>query len=227
MFWNKPENANANTVYEVSLDGGHSVHTNRTHYTFTELIPNTEYCVTVYNIGSIRICTSPARHRIYVTEEPYNAVGDGKTLNTAALQQAFTDCGPNDEVYFPAGIYLTGALDLHSCMAVYLEKDAVLQGSSDPTDYLPRIWSRFEGTEQECYRSLLNAGQLDHTAGANCENILLYGKGTISGGGHVLAERMIDIERENLREYLAQNAALVATCENDRTIPGRVRGRLY
>ena len=175
VFWNKPENANADTVYEVSLDGGHSVHTNRTHYTFTELIPNTEYCVTVYNIGSIRICTSPARHRIYVTEEPYNAVGDGKTLNTAALQQAFTDCGPNDEVYFPAGIYLTGALDLHSCMAVYLEKDAVLQGSSDPTDYLPRIWSRFEGTEQECYRSLLNAGQLDHTAGANCENILLYG----------------------------------------------------
>lgn len=78
VFWNKPENANADTVYEVSLDGGHSVHTNRTHYTFTELIPNTEYCVTVYNIGSIRICTSPARHRIYVTEEPYNAVGDGK-----------------------------------------------------------------------------------------------------------------------------------------------------
>ena len=226
VFWNKPENANADTVYEVSLDGGHSVHTNRTHYTFTELIPNTEYCVTVYNIGSIHICTLPARRRIYVTEEPYNAVGDGKTLNTAALQQAFTDCGPNDEVYFPAGIYLTGALDLHSCMSVCLEKDAVLQGSSDPTDYLPRIWSRFEGTEQECYRSLLNAGHLDHTAGANCENILLYGKGTISGGGHVLAERMIDIERENLREYLAQNAALVATCENDRTIPGRVRGRL-
>ena len=57
VFWNKPENANADTVYEVSLDGGHSVHTNRTHYTFTELIPNTEYCVTVYNIGSIHICT--------------------------------------------------------------------------------------------------------------------------------------------------------------------------
>ena len=52
VFWNKPENANADTVYEVSLDGEHSVHTNRTHYTFTELIPNTEYCVTVYNIGS-------------------------------------------------------------------------------------------------------------------------------------------------------------------------------
>ena len=29
VFWNKPENANADTVYEVSLDGGHSVHTNQ------------------------------------------------------------------------------------------------------------------------------------------------------------------------------------------------------
>lgn len=29
VFWNKPENANADTVYEVSLDGGHSVHTIR------------------------------------------------------------------------------------------------------------------------------------------------------------------------------------------------------
>ena len=226
VFWDKPESANAGTVYEVSLNGGHSIRTDRTHYTFTELLPNTEYCITVHDVGDIRICTSPARRRIYVTEAPYHAVGDGKTLNTAALQKAFTDCGPNDEVYFPSGIYLTGALDLHSCMAVYLEEGAVLQGSSDPTDYLPRIWSRFEGTEQECYRSLLNAGQLDHAADANCEDILLYGKGTISGGGHVLAERMIEIERENLREYLAQNAALVATCENDRTIPGRVRGRL-
>ena len=35
VFWNKPENATADTVYEVSLDGGHSVHTNRTHYTLS------------------------------------------------------------------------------------------------------------------------------------------------------------------------------------------------
>ena len=28
----------------------------------------------------------------------------------------------------------------------------------------------------ECYQSLLNAGTLDHTSGANCENLLLYGE---------------------------------------------------
>lgn len=226
VFWDKPEAAKATAMYEVSLKGKPIVRTDKTHVTFAGLTPDTEYTVDVQGIGSIRVRTAPARHRIDVTTPPYNAVGDGHTPNTAALQQAFADCGANDEVYFPAGVYLTGALDLHSGMAVYLEKGAVLQGSDDPADYLPRIRSRFEGVEQECYRSLLNAGQLDHTAGANCENILLYGKGTISGGGRVLAERIIETERENLKDYLTQNAALVATCENDRTIPGRVRGRL-
>lgn len=69
-------------------------------------------------------------------------------------------------------------------------------------------------------------GTPDHTSGANCSNILLYDKGTISGGGKALADRTIETERARLKNYLAQNAALVASCENDRTIPGRVRGRL-
>lgn len=173
-----------------------------------------------------RLRCEPPRRRIDVTAAPYFARGDGVLLNTAALQRALDDCGAQDEVYFPAGVYRTGALDLHSNMALYFAKGAVLQGSSDPADYTPRIWSRFEGIERECLRSLLNAGQLDHSAGPNCENILLYGEGVISGGGRTLADRTIAAERERLRDCLAANAALVVSCENDRTIPGRVRGRL-
>lgn len=233
-FWELPEKATADTVYEVCLtdDTGDTktVCVAKTHDTFKELTPDTHYRISVRMddrlIGETTAHTSALRKRIDVTKAPYFAKGDGVTFNTVALQQAFNDCGSDEEVYFPAGIYLTGALDLHSNMAVYLDKGAVLQGSSEPKDYLPRIRSRFEGTEQECYRSLLNAGQLDHTAGANCENILLYGEGTINGGGRILADRTIESERENLKDYLAANAALVATCENDRTIPGRVRGRL-
>lgn len=121
---------------------------------------------------------------------------------------------------------MTGALRLHSNMELYLEEGAVLQGTADPEDYLPRIPSRFEGTEMECYSSLLNLGTLDHAAGPNCENVILRGKGTIASGGKLLASRIIESERERLKEYLAQNADLVSTCENADTIPGRVRPRL-
>ena len=228
LYWEPA--AEGHAVYTILLDGAVVGQTQKTHFTVTGLAPQRAYAVAVTGgtspALSICITTPPQRRRLDVTRPPYCAKGDGKTLNTAVLQKALEDCTEADEVYFPAGCYLTGALNLHSHIAVFLDEGAVLQGSDDPKDYLPRIWSRFEGTEQECYRSLLNAGRLDHAAGPNCEDILLYGSGTISGGGRVLAERIIDSERERLKDYLAANAALVATCENDRTIPGRVRGRL-
>ena len=71
-------------------------------------------------------------------------------MNTAALQKAIDDCGGFEQVYFPAGIYCTGALHLHSNMELYLAEGAVLQGTANPEDYLPRIQSRFEGIEMEC-----------------------------------------------------------------------------
>ena len=230
LYWDKPEDAEADAEYEVIVDGNHTAITDRTHWTLTALQPEHSYRAAIRcnnrEIGSLTFETKKVLRRIDVTKEPYCASGDGKSMNTAALQRAFDDCSAEEEVYFPAGVYLTGALNLHGNMAVYLDEGAILQGSDVPEDYLPRIWSRFEGVEQECYRSLLNAGTLDHTSDPNCSNILIYGKGTISGGGHVLADRTIEQERENLKDYLAQNAALVASCENDRTIPGRVRGRL-
>ena len=95
-------------------------------------------------------------------------------MNTATLQAAIDDCGPDQEVYFPAGVYRTGGLRLHSDMAVHLAKGAVLQGTDDPMDYLPKIESRFEGAHQMCYQSLLNLGELHADAGPNCRNVLIY-----------------------------------------------------
>ncbi|MCD7955633.1 MAG: glycosyl hydrolase family 28 protein [Lachnospiraceae bacterium] len=175
---------------------------------------------------SVTFQTPMPRKRIDVTASPYFAKGDGQTMNTAILQKAFDDCPADGSVYFPAGTYLTGALRLHSDMELYLDEGAVLQGSADPADYLPRIRSRFEGTEMECYQSLLNLGDLDHTSGPNCTNVIIRGKGAIKGGGFALAWATIQSEKERLKDYLAANADYVATCENDNTIPGRVRGRL-
>ena len=167
--------------------------------------------------------TPKRKRRIDITQAPYLAKGDGKALNTAAIQQAIEDC--KEVVYVPAGTFLTGALTLHDHMELYLEEGAVLQGSSNPEDYLPRIPSRFEGTERECYQSLLNLGVMDHRAGCTSEDVLIRGKGTISGGGRLLAERMMAAERERLKEYIHSLGDKVLECENANTIPGRARGR--
>lgn len=228
LWWEKPAFAGPDARYTISLDGTAAGETDRTHFTLENLSPDTAYTAEVRLqgavLGAVLFRAEKTRRRLDV--RAFGAVGDGETMDTAALQAAIDRCGPEEEVYLPAGTYRTGALRLHSGMALYLEEGAVLQGTDRPEDYLPRIPSRFEGIEQECYSSLLNLGQLDHEAGPNCRDVLIYGKGTIASGGQKLALAVIDSERERLRDYLAANAALVATCENDHTIPGRVRPRL-
>ena len=228
LFWDKPEHSAGRAQYELFVDGRPTGGSDRTHFTVTGLMPDPEYSVDVRlggtTLGHCVVRTGPRLQRLDVRD--FGAAGDGETMDTGALQKAIDACRPGQEVYLPAGIYRTGSLRLHSHMALYLEEDAVLQGTDQPEDYLPRIRSRFEGTEMECYSSLLNLGELDHSSGSNCRDVLIYGKGTIASGGQRLASRIIESERERLKDYLAANAGLVATCENDRTIPGRVRPRL-
>ena len=233
LYWDKPEGAAKEQTYTVYANGAQIAQVSRTHYTLEGLTPEKEvaFRVTCEIGGETRSAnaqgrTRRARRKVDVTGAPYFAKGDGQTLNTKALQQAFDDCTAEDCLYFPAGVYMTGALRGHSDMEIYLDEGAALQGTAEIKDYLPRIKSRFEGTEQECYSSVLNFGELDHTSGPNCKNILIHGKGKIASGGQKLAWRIIEDEREKLKEYLAANAELVATCENDHTIPGRVRPRL-
>ena len=224
LYWDLP--AQPSERYEILLDGVPCGSTDKTHFTLQGLTPRTCYAVEVRPVGSIQVVTEGEKRPLDVTAEPWGAVGDGKTDNTAALQRVLDACGPEEYVYFPAGVYRTGALFGHSHLEIWLDKDAVLQGSSRPEDYEPRILSRFEGTEMMCYASLLNFGTLDHTAGPNCEDVRIWGEGTICGGGYDLAWGTIASERERMKEELAAMQDLVKTCENENTIPGRVRGRL-
>ena len=121
---------------------------------------------------------------------------------------------------------MTGSLRLHSDMELYLDKGAVLRGTAEAGRLSARIWSRFEGTEMECLSGLLNLGKADHTAGADSRNVVIRGGGTIEGGGRLLAERVIEAERERLKDYLAELGSKIEEYENADTIPGRVRPRL-
>ena len=227
LWWDQPEKSPADAEYTVCVNG-EAASTRRTHYTLTGLAPDTECHAGVTmngeEVGSIDIRTLPAPKRLSALD--FGAVGDGRTLNTRALQDAIDHCGPGEELVIPEGIYLTGALRLHSDMKLYLAKGAVLQGTDDPADYLPKIPSRFEGTEMECYQSLLNLGEMNHAEGPNCRNVWIWGEGTVSGGGQKLALNIIEAERARLKDAIAALGDKVKEYENDNTIPGRARGRL-
>jgi len=67
----------------------------------------------------------------------YGAVGDGKTLCTAAIQSAIDSCAfsGGGEVYVPPGVFLTGSLILKNHVEFYLEKNSVILGSKQLSDY--------------------------------------------------------------------------------------------
>ena len=224
VYWDLP--AQPAERYDILLDGAHRGSTGRTHFTLRGLAPDTSYQIEVRPLGAVRARTESPKRRLDVTAQPFGAAGDGQTDDTAALQRALDACGAGDCVYFPAGVYRSGALFGHSDMELYLAEGAVLQGAEEPEAYAPRIRSRFEGAEMECYASLLNFGTLDHTAGPNCRNVRIWGEGTIRGGGYALAWATIQSEKERMKDQLAAMQDLVKTCESENTIPGRVRGRL-
>lgn len=225
LWWEKPDPAPAE--YRIFMDDGHAETVSKTHVTLDRLMPDHTYKIHIEPVNwDFTVHTSLTKRRLDVTKAPYFALGDGNTMNTKALQQAFDDCGKNDAVYLPAGIYMTGALRLHSNMELYLDEGAVLQGTDQIEDYLPRIKSRFEGAEMECYSSLLNLGALDHSTGPNCENVLIHGHGTIASGGQSLGLKIIENERIRLKDYLDKLGEKIKECENEHTIPGRVRPRL-
>lgn len=231
IFWWVRETANLKVDYRIYLNGEFFKQTDKTHVRIDGLTPLVNYTIlveTVNHNGEIlstnkETFTTLAKKRIIdVTKAPYYAVGDGKTMNTIMLQKALDDCKSTDMVFFPAGVYVTGALNLHSDTEIYISPDAVLQGTKNAIDYLPKIKSRFEGIEQLCYSSLLNMGELNHKQGANCKNIIIRGGGTISGGGRSLAENVIETEKKNSTVEREKTV----DCDNENTVYGRARPRL-
>lgn len=232
LYWDITDRKSEDMQYYVYLDGELVNKSNKTHVTIRNVATKTAD-VEIYTDNNKKELFYKERfkmkdkpHFIDVTAEPYNAIGDGNTINTNALQRAIDDCKENEAVYIPNGIYLTGALNLHSNMELYIDKEAVLQGTDNPDDYLPKIWSRYEGTEMECYSSLLNIGNIKNRDEISCKNILIHGGGKIFGGGRPLAENVVTIEKERLKDYIASLDGEAINSVNERIIAGRSRPKL-
>lgn len=112
----------------------------------------------------------------------FGAVADEKTLNTASFESAVSECANSGggHVVIPAGTWLTGAIHLKSNIDLHLEKDAVILFSENPEDYLPVVFTRFEGMELMNYSPFIYAN--------GCENISISGSGTLDGQGEIWLE---------------------------------------
>lgn len=128
---------------------------------------------------------TPRPHSVSVTE--FGAIGDGKTSNTVAFQNAifylksFADKG-GAQLYVPAGKWLTGCITLTSHLTLFLEKDAVILGSQDYVhwDVIDPLPSYGRGLEVpgRRYRSLIS--------GQNLTDVVVTGNnGTIDGQGSI------------------------------------------
>jgi polygalacturonase len=104
------------------------------------------------------------------------AVGDGATLNTAAIQKAIDTLATNrgGTLVIPKGDFLSGAIFLKPGVNLQLDRGAVLKGSTNIEDY-PEVETRIEGHFQVWIPALVNASNVDH--------LRITGQGTIAGGG--------------------------------------------
>ena len=109
----------------------------------------------------------------------YGAVGDGKTLDTVAINTAIATCAHNGGgvVYFPPGTYLSGSLHLNTNVTLSLDARAILRATRDMTKYDPREynpWAKYQDSSQSSvHRSLI--------WGENLTNVGILGSGLIDG----------------------------------------------
>jgi polygalacturonase len=126
--------------------------------------------------GTIAIVRTSFPDRICDIRD-YGAVEGGKTKNTDAFREAIEDCAARGggRVLVPPGKWKTGPIHLRSNINLHLERDATIIFSKDNSDYLPVVFTRFEGTELYNYSALVYA--------RDTTNIAISGKGVFDGQG--------------------------------------------
>ena len=121
------------------------------------------HCLVLLVVFHTISVAQPSLYRIV----DFGAVGDGKTLNTVAIQTAIDTCfrAGGGTVSVPPGVFVTGTLQLRSNINLCLESGAVLRGSERLEDYL------------------LDGKRVGLIFTRDAMNVSITGTGTIDGNG--------------------------------------------
>ncbi|SFG06926.1 hypothetical protein [Oribacterium sp. WCC10] len=164
-----------------------------TNYTFT-VVPVDKSGNEIGGAATIDVQTNPALTEDeihYVTDfgakpvenayTTYNdEINEEIVANTKAIQAAIDACGEGEKVVIPKGIFMSGALYLHSNMTLELEEGAVLKGSPN-VDHYDQNYILYPYSTDTRSWSLVNVYSADEDH--PYENIRIVGKGTIDGNG--------------------------------------------
>ena len=103
----------------------------------------------------------------------FGAKGDGKTLDTRAIQSAIDKCfaEKGGTVLLPAGDFLSGTLELKSNVTLHIAASGKLLGSPKREDY-----TAGKGVPP-------GNGNIVFLFAVNAENVSVEGKGTVDGNG--------------------------------------------
>lgn len=112
----------------------------------------------------------------------FGAVGDGKTINTEAIQKAIDACSSQGggKVFFPEGVWTSGTILLKDGVTIDLHEKAVLSGSTDINHY--QLVDGFkDGRGSSMGYCFIGAKDVRHVG--------ITGKGRINGNGKLLLEK--------------------------------------
>jgi polygalacturonase len=139
----------------------------------------------------------------------FGAKGDGKTLDTVAIQKALDECGNagGGLVRFPAGTYLSKPITLRTKTTVQLDEGAMLQATGDQSAFLK------SGTNWLAARS---SGEfIPFIGGRDLVDVTITGRGTIDGAGANWWEAAEDARRKTPGYTLPRPNIIVLTgCKN-------------
>lgn len=139
----------------------------------------------------------------------FGAVGDGKTVNTAAIQKAVDQCSLDGGgmVYFSSGVYISGTIYLKSNVVLHVPSGITLKASNHVDDFPDQASSLPTHNQPN-----LTSKALIYAEGK--KNIAITGLGTIDGNGRYLD--LTENRKGNLKPSFKYRPRIlhIRNCEN-------------